>query len=248
VTEGSPTDQFWTEVGVRPVKVALPNAVGVTLRAYRPVSEIVPTEPDTGGDDDLFAAPTAPSDEELFPFEADDDEPDPSEFRDEPPPDEEAPLFLSHRGRLQLFGDARSLVEFVQSDAPHDMRQLDTWSSLAKRVRPDDVEPREEDTYELDLVVENLRGGVDAWDFALLISAGEFARDIGQALHLTSVINTMSPGSPLDDLDEALRAATGGGIGGALGRRRLRRFGAQQASLGWRNVIGKVSGATDWRE
>jgi hypothetical protein len=62
------------------------------------------------------------------------------------------------------------------------------------------------------------------------------------------VLTALSPGSPLDDLDEALRSAAGGGIGGFMGRRRLRRIGAQQASLGWRTIIGKISAAVDWRD
>ena len=105
-----------------------------------------------------------------------------------------------------------------------------------------------EDRYELDLVVENLRGGHDTWDLPLLIAAGEVARDLGHALRLKPVILALAPGSPLDDLDESLRKAESGGMSGYLGRRRLRKIGAQQASLGWRSIIGKISAAVDWRD
>jgi hypothetical protein len=105
-----------------------------------------------------------------------------------------------------------------------------------------------EDNYELDLVVDNLRGGHDAWDSDLLIKAGEVARDIAYALRMDAVLTALSPGSPLDDLDEALRASAAGGIGGFLARRRVRKIGAQQATLGWRTIIGKISGAVVWRE
>lgn len=252
----SSSDDLWPETGIDPVKVALPapperqrddGIVGYTLRAYRPVSEVTPTEA-AAEDDDLFNAPehTQPTgsgagladpgaeEEELL---------DPDESADE-----EVPLFLSHRGRLLLFGTPRSLVDFVHSDAPHDLRQLESWDTVVKRIRVDDIAPAADDTYELDLVVENLRGGPDAWELPLLIAAGEFARDIGYALRLEPVINTMAAGSPLDDLDESLRAAAAGGIGGVFARRRLRRFGVQQVSLGWRSIIGKISGAVDWRD
>ncbi len=162
--------------------------------------------------------------------------------------DEEVPIFLSHQGRLLLFSTPESLVEFIRSDAPHDLAQLDTWSTLVERVTPKDIVPDEADVYELDLVVENLRGGHDAWDLPLLISAGEIARDLGWALRRAAVIQALAPGTPLDDLDEALRAAAAGGVGGWFARRRLRRFGAQQHSLGWRNVIGKITEAVDWRD
>ena len=181
-------------------------------------------------------------------------EPDPADFDDEPekasgqPDDEEVPMFLSHKGRLLAFKTPESLVSFIRSGAPHDLAQLDTWGTLADRVQSTDVDPQPDDRYELDLVVENLRGGHDTWDLPLLIAAGEGARDLGYALRLKPVILALSPGSPLDDLDESLRSAENGGMSGFFGRRRLKKIGAQQASLGWRSVIGKISAAVDWRD
>ena len=96
--------------------------------------------------------------------------------------------------------------------------------------------------------MENLRGGHDAWDPSLIIKAGEVARDLGYALRLEAVIGALSPGSPLDDLDEGLRTVESGGLGAFFARRRLRRIGAQTtAALGWRTIIGKISAAVDWR-
>ena len=183
------------------------------------------------------------------------EEPDPEDFKDEEAEvaadqadDEEVPIFLSHRGKLLTFKTPESLVSFIHSGAPHDLAQLDTWPVLAQRVQSSDVDPLPEDRYELDLVVENLRGGHDTWDLPLLIAAGEVARDLGHALRLKPVILALASGSPLDDLDESLRSAESGGMGGFFGRRKLRKIGAQQASLGWRSVIGKISAAVDWRD
>ncbi|WP_422753420.1 DNA primase [Micromonospora sp. WMMD708] len=162
--------------------------------------------------------------------------------------DEEVPVFLSHKGRLLLFKTPESLVSFIRSGAPNDMSQLDGWNELSERVEPADIAPRDEDTYELDLVVENLRGGHDTWDPTLLIEAGEVARDLSYALRLPAVLDMLSAGSSLDDLDEALRASVNGGVGGFLGRRRLKKIGAQTASLGWRTIVGKISAVVDWRD
>lgn len=184
----------------------------------------------------------------------DSDEPSAEDFEDdedddeEKVPEEEVPVFLSHKGRLLLFKTPESLVTFVRSGAPNDLAQVDGWAEVVERIQPSDVAPADEDSYELDLVVENLRGGHDTWDFNLLIEAGEVARDLAYALRLKPVITALSPGSPLDDLDEALRAAAGGGLGAFRGRRRLKKIGAQQASLGWRTIIGKISAAVDWRD
>ncbi|MEU6073030.1 DNA primase [Micromonospora sp. NPDC047074] len=162
--------------------------------------------------------------------------------------DEEVPVFLTHRGKLLIFKTPESLVSFIRSGAPNDLAQLDSWNELAERVEPADIAPLDEDIYELDLVVENLRGGHDTWDPTLLIEAGEVARDLAYALRLPAVLDMLSAGSSLDDLDEALRATVDGGVGGFFGRRRLKKIGAQTASLGWRTIVGKISAVVDWRD
>lgn len=176
---------------------------------------------------------------------ADEDE---DEEEDDAAGNEEVPVFLSHRGKLLLFKTPESLVSFVRSGAPNDLSQLDSWNELSERVEPGDIAPLDEDTYELDLVVENLRGGHDTWDPTLLIEAGEVARDLAYALRLPAVLDMLSASSSLDDLDEALRASVNGGIGAFLGRRRLKKIGAQTASLGWRTIVGKISAVVDWRD
>lgn len=191
------------------------------------------------------ASDEAASGEDEVDAEADTEDEADEEDEEEP---EEVPAFLSHRGKLLLFRSVEGLVEFVKSDAEHDLRQLDTWSSLQTRITASSVVPKDEDRYELDLVVENLRGGQDAWDSDLLIAAGEAARDLAYSLRLEPVRTALAPGSPLDDLDEALRAAAGGGVSGFFAKRRLKKIGAQQAALGWRTIIGKISAAVDWRD
>jgi hypothetical protein len=274
--EGLSGRDLWDEARISPVEIAMPGGVALTLRAYRLSSEITPTETAAEDEDDPFvareraaAARAAEDEEEVFVDDefaalvaegdakteaADAEEPDPADFAEDEAeaaaeePDEEQPMFLTHRGKLIVFKSPESLVSFIRSGAPHDLAQLDTWPIVAERVQSSDVDPLPDDRYELDLVVENLRGGHDTWDLPLLIAAGEVARDLGFALRLKPVILALSPGSPLDDLDESLRAAESGGMGGFFGRRKLRKIGAQQASLGWRSIIGKISAAVDWRD
>ena len=275
--EGLSGRELWEHVRIEPVEIALPGGVGLTLRAYRKASEVTPTEIDSDEEDPFTARERAAADEEVIvddefqallaggepgrpgePGKPGDEqaaeEPDPADFADEPEDtagqadDEEVPLFLSHKGRLLAFKTPESLVSFLRSGAPHDLAQLDTWGALVERVQSSDIDPQPDDRYELDLVVENLRGGHDTWDLPLLIAAGEIARDLGFALRIKPVILALSSGSPLDDLDDSLRSAESGGMGGFFGRRKLKKIGAQQASLGWRSVIGKISAAVDWRD
>ncbi|MDG4760132.1 DNA primase [Micromonospora sp. WMMD710] len=273
----APADRtLWDELRIDPVEIALPAGTGFTLRAYRPAGELTPTDVTERDQDDPFLArrqvieeeddeTVVILDEELAEEFAESDEDEPSRRRDadatsdaddeaddeaatDESDDEEVPVFLSHRGKLLLFKTPESLVSFIRSGAPNDLSQLDSWNELSERVEPADIAPLDEDTYELDLVVENLRGGHDAWDSTLLIEAGEVARDLSYALRLPAVLDMLSAGSSLDNLDEALRSTVNGGIGGFMGRRRLKKIGAQTASLGWRTIVGKISAVVDWRD
>ncbi|MCM0678662.1 DNA primase [Micromonospora phytophila] len=264
---------LWDELRIDPVEIALPAGTGYTLRAYRPARELTPTDVTERDEDDPFLArrqvvaeededgAVVILDEELAQEFAESeeeakargraasgDDEDADSETDDAAGDEEVPAFLSHRGKLLLFKTPESLVSFIRSGAPHDLSQLDSWNELSERVEPADIAPLDEDMYELDLVVENLRGGHDTWDPTLLIEAGEVARDLAYALRLPAILDMLSAGSSLDDLDEALRATVNGGVGAFFGRRRLKKIGAQTASLGWRTIVGKISAVVDWRD
>jgi len=262
---------LWADVRIDPIEIALPSGVGYTLRAYRPPADIAGGADRAGNLDDFDAASAAVAEqrrraradddsddsddedaEELDDLDLEEDELeeelDEGDEEDEEDEPEEVPVFLGRGGKLYLFHSQDKLVEFVRSGAENDLSQVDTWPELVKRIGVDDVDPSEEDTYELDLLVENLRGGADAWDAPLIIKAGEIARDLGHALHIEPIQVALAPGSPLDDFDEALRSAESGGIGSFFARRKLRKVSSQQTTLSWRTVIGKISAATDWRD
>jgi hypothetical protein len=244
-TRSTRTNKLWTEVRIEPVEIALPGGVGYTLRAYRLSSEIArpamaPRDDEDSDDFDAASAAVARRRQSTASDEDEDDELDEEDLdeedldeedldeeasedeSDEEEPDQEVPIFLGRGGKVFLFHTPDKLVEFVKSGAEHDLSQLDTWETLVKRVTAKDIVPLEDDTYELDLVVENLRGGSDVWDAPLILRAGEIARDLSFALRIDPVLVALSAGTPLDQLDEALRAAEGGGVGGMFARRRLR--------------------------
>jgi len=272
------TDRFWAKARIEPIELALPGGVGYTLRAYPMSTDITPSdysarevdefpdrsatytsdaEPDAIDEAELAAQAGFPdepdadtdadadvdADEDELEAEAADDDDD-----DDEPVEEEVPLFLSKDGRLLLFRTRAGLVDFVQSEATHDLTQLPGWSDMCRDLVPERVVAAEGDAYDLDLVVKNLRAGHAAWDADMLVRAGQVARDLGHALHIEPVMLAMSPGSPLDDLDEALRGVASGGMGSFFARRKMKKIGAETASLGWRTVIGKISAVVDWRD
>ncbi|MGH3544615.1 MAG: hypothetical protein ACRDPW_01580 [Mycobacteriales bacterium] len=254
--------KFWDESEIELVEIALPGAgsgsrVGYTLRHYRPAMFYPEPEPEPEAEPDEFDDEPELPETVQVPDESRDDkddttgnhnntdapEPDPADFEsdDEPVGEErEEVVMLAHEGMLHVFGTARALVEFVTSDAPHDLAEVEAFIRLKETLTPQMVAPSDEDRYELDLVVRNLRGGRDAWDAELLISAAEIARDITYACGLREALAALGPGSPLDTLDDALRD------GGFWARRRIGRLKPEQVALAWRGVIGKIAGATKW--
>ncbi len=236
---------FWDEVGIAPIEIALPKGVGFTLREYRTVTVILPAEDDMDPDD--VDDPDDPDDPGADNAGADNAAADNLDEDDEASDGavtetvEEA-VFLATDGTLHLFRSAAGLVAFVRSGAPHDLTEAPGWEALVSGIEPGYVSPDEEDRYELDLVVANLRGGRDVWDTDLLIGAGEIARDVAYGCGLNDALAALAPGTPLDTLDEALRD------GGFLARRKLRKITPDQAALAWRSVIGKVSAAVEWHD
>jgi hypothetical protein len=202
-----------------------------------------------GADEAASGGEPESDDEDADESAPDEDESDEEDEEDEEPagPDE-VPVFLSQRGKLLLFHTPEALVEFIRSDEPHSLRGVEQAASLAERLDSAHIAPDDDDRYELDLLVKNLRGGHDTWEPALVVSAGELARDLAYALDLQSVQTSLAPGSPLDDLDDAMRGRMHGGLGAFRARRRMRKIGAQQAALAWRTIIGKISAAVDWRD
>lgn len=261
-------DAFWDKIKVEPIEIALPGGVGYTLRAYRMSTEITPSDytareadefPDRAAtyagaddvdeiDDEFDDEFDELDDEDLDEDELAADEIDAGEADLDEDDEEEIPIFLSKGGNLLVFRTRAGLVDFVKSDAEHDLTQLKGWSKFVRQVRPEHVVPTDEDSYELDLVVKNLRAGHATWDPDLVVQSGQIARDLGHALRIESVVLAMAPGSPLDDLDEALRDVADGGMGTFFARRKMKKIGAETASIGWRTVIGKISTVVDWRD
>ncbi len=249
-------DEFWQDVRVDVVELALPSGVGYTLRAYRDADDLTPVpgeeppaeeEPDEEPEEPAETSEEEDEDsEESEDSEEEEDEKEEEEEEESEP--DEVPVLLSRQGQLLLFRSPEGLAAFVGSDEQHALRGIAEWDRVAAGLRSEYVVATDEDHYELDLVVRNLRGGHDAWDPELVVSAGEIARDLGFGLRIGAVRAALSPGSPLDDLDDAMRGVINGGIGGFLAKRRTRKIGAQQAALAWRTIVGKISAAVDWRD
>ncbi|THV43327.1 DNA primase [Glycomyces buryatensis] len=242
------SDKLWNETNVDPVELHLGKDSGYTLRAYR-MSDTLPRE-------DVVVEPTKSKDDvedgpDVGDNPEDEDEnevPDEIDFLDElDAAPEEVPVFLTRKGKLLVFRDPESLAEYVAESDDNDLAVIEEYGELQKRITAEAIVCDEADTYEMDLVVANLRGGHDAWEPELLIKAAEVGRDLGFALRNQSIVEALTSGSPLDDIDESLRLIVDGGFRGAFARRRLRKTGSEQAAIAWRAVIAKINRSVEWR-
>jgi len=263
------TDKLWNEMSVDPVELHLGKDSGFTLRAYR-MSDTLPgakakaaVEEDDAVEDEETSEDEAPGahaeqEEAAAPEDEDAPEPDAADFTDDEAPadddedaldaePEEVPVFLTRKGKLLVFREPEALVAYVKENDDHDLAAIEEYAELQERLSTDDIVCDEDDTYELDLVVANLRGGQESWEPELLIKAAEVGRDLGYALKNDSVIASLAPGSPLDDLDETFRVVVDGGLRGKLAKRRLKRSDSQQAAIAWRGVIAKINDHVEWR-
>lgn len=260
------TDKLWNEMSVDPVELHLGKDSGFTLRAYR-MSDTLPgakgaAEPEPAEEEEEEAPrgkhhEDEAASEEVLPEDEDAPEPDAADFiepeaaeDDEDALDaepEEVPLFLTRKGKLLVFREPDALVAYVKDNDDHDLAVIEEYAELQDRLSVDDVVCDEDDTYELDLVVANLRGGQESWEPELLIKAAEVGRDLGYALKNDSVLSSLAPGSPLDDLDETFRVVVDGGLRGRLAKRRLKKNDSQQAAIAWRGVIAKINDHVEWR-
>jgi hypothetical protein len=253
-------DKLWNETSVDPVEIHLGKDSGYTLRAYRMSDTLPASSPseDAEQGEEVVELKERPEREEQpdiaeNPEDEDHEAPPESDFLEEEldaldAAPEEVPVFLTRKGKLLLFRDPESLVRYVRESDDNDLAAaIEEYADLQKRISTDAIVCDEDDIYELDLVTANLRGGHDSWEPELLIKAAEIGRDLGYALRLQSVVDALAPGSPLDDIDEALRVIVDGGMRGMFAKRRLRKTGAEQAAIAWRGVIAKINGAVDWR-
>ncbi|MFG3342813.1 DNA primase [Glycomyces sp. NPDC048151] len=259
------TDKLWNETSVDPVELHLGKDSGFTLRAYR-MSDTLPgakakaEEPEAAEEEEEdvpVGRHAAAEDDDTDAEDEDAPEPDAADFEDEDAEEEEdaldaepeeVPVFLTRKGKLLVFREADALVAYVKANDDHDLAAIEEYAELQERLSADDIVCDEDDIYELDLVVANLRGGQESWEPELLIKAAEVGRDLGYALKNDSVIASLAPGSPLDDLDETFRVVVDGGLRGKLAKRRLKKNDSQQAAIAWRGVIAKINDHVEWRD
>lgn len=251
------SDKLWNEMSIDPVELHLGKDSGFTLRAYR-MSDTLPGAKPAEEPEEPEALEDESADEPEAELSEDEDapEPDPADFEDEADEaeedaldatPEEVPVFLTRKGKLLVFREPESLAAYVRDNDDHDLAAVEEYGELQDRLSADDIVCDEDDTYELDLVVANLRGGQESWEPELLIKAAEVGRDLGYALKNDSIIGSLAPGSPLDDLDETFRVVVDGGLRGKLAKRRLKKNDAQQAAIAWRGVIAKINDHVEWR-
>ncbi|MFC4337102.1 hypothetical protein [Salininema proteolyticum] len=226
--------QFWEDLRIDPVELAVGTRSGYTLRAYR-MSDTLPNWKGNLSDPPVSDDPesTDNPDPDEMDFDANDAEP------------EEVPVMLARKGKLLVFEDPEDLVKYVRENDDSELAWLEEYGKLQEDLEASHVEADEADVYDLSSIVPDLRQGT--WNHEELIAAGEIARDVAYVCDLEGVSDALDPGSPLDQLDNHLRDSVEGGLKAVRANRKIKKASTEQTAIAWRSVVGKMGEAVDWR-
>jgi hypothetical protein len=125
----------------------------------------------------------------------------------------------------------------------HELADIPGWNDLVDRLGA--AEPDVEHSYEFDLVHHSLRFPPVQWVPELFIDTREIIGEIAHAFGLEDVLNLLTAGSPLDELDDMFRIIDRP-VAGWTARRHLASLQGAQASALWRRAIRGVEEHVRW--
>jgi Protein kinase domain len=154
-------------------------------------------------------------------------------------------VFAGVAGRLRLFRRPEQATEFAVATAGHDMSEVLHWDWLSESMSRAFLPLLDDHRYDLDLPSANLEMDPARWLSDLIVKAGDVARELVLALAIEEGYALLRPGSPLDRLDDELRAA----------RRRPRPRTVRQwqqldrgvLAAEWEHVVDLIGSRVDWQ-
>ena len=151
--------------------------------------------------------------------------------------------FVGTREHLLLFRSSASMHRYATRAEAHELADIPGWDSLVDRMGA--AEPDVEHLYEFDLVQHSLRFPPAQWVPALFINTREVVGEIANAFRIEDVLELLTVGSPLDELDDTFRIIDRP-IAGWSARRHLASLQGAQASTVWRRAIRGVEDHVRW--
>ncbi|WP_432050628.1 J domain-containing protein [Verrucosispora sp. NA02020] len=158
----------------------------------------------------------------------------------------EQAVFPGADGHLLLFRSQESLHRYLTEPGAHELATAPGWDDfmnwvLRTGMRDDD----EEQSYDFDLIVYNLRFPIAQWVPRLFITHRDLVMEVAEAFEWDDVRTLLRVGSPLDRLDDLMRVADRP-LTGWKARRQLGSFPSGPVNTAWRQVIRLVGAHVRW--
>ena len=153
-------------------------------------------------------------------------------------------VFASVEGRLPLFRRPERASDFAAGAEHHDLCAVLHWEALSDAMAQAFLPLIDGHRYDLDLPSVNLELDPDRWLPDLIVKATDLGLELVEALDLDDGYALLAPGSPLDELDDALRQVRRWPLG--RHRRRWRAFDRHRLADQWQSVTELIGSRLDW--
>ncbi|MEV4518577.1 hypothetical protein AB0K00_57685, partial [Dactylosporangium sp. NPDC049525] len=154
--------------------------------------------------------------------------------------------FLDRDGRPLLFRSAAGLARHLDQE-DHVIAGIEGWPEVKDWFTNLVLAPDEEDRIDLEIVPYILQHPPQQWLADVLVRGRDLAAELAEAFDLQDVSGLIAGGSPIDELDDALRLSRQS-VTGWSARRRLRGIDAAPLVRDWRRVVDAVDRAVVWED
>jgi curved DNA-binding protein CbpA len=154
-------------------------------------------------------------------------------------------IFLARGRRLVLFYSPESMATFLTTDLNHDLTRLPAWKDIRISMAESPPVPAVDDYADFEFILQSLLAPPAAWVPQPFVVCRDMVFEIGKAFGHRRLLETVGPGTPIDRLDDVLRAVDSPAPGWRS-RRKLRRLDAGQLGMHWRLAASRLRSIAHW--
>lgn len=159
--------------------------------------------------------------------------------------DDDNVIFLARGSRLLLFHSPESMAAFLTTDFNHDLARLPAWRDIRMSMAASPPVPAEDDYADFEFILQSLLAPPTAWVPQPFLVCRDMVLEIGKAFGDRRLLEAVGPGSPIDRLDDALRAVDRPAPD-RRARRQLRRLDGGELGTHWRLAASRLRSIAHW--
>ncbi|GIJ72910.1 J domain-containing protein [Virgisporangium ochraceum] len=154
-------------------------------------------------------------------------------------------IFLARGRRLLLFDSPGSMATFLVTDYNHDLTRLPAWKDIRTSMAQSPPVPDVDDYADFEFILQSLHAAPAEWVPEPFLVCRDMVLEIGTAFDHRRLLELVGPGTPIDRLDDLLRAVETP-LPGWRSRRQLRKLDANQLGMHWRLAASRLRSIAHW--